>query len=115
MEKSLVITQTLKGEIPVLSIAGRLDAANAPEAEQALASLMEEGKRRIVIDAGSLAYISSAGLRVLIAAKKRLSPQGGDIRLAGLQPPVRNVFAIAGFDRIFAIYDDAAAAVQSFS
>jgi len=115
MEKSLVITQDLHGEIPVLSIAGRLDAANAPEAEQALASLMEGGRHRIVVDAASLAYISSAGLRVLIAAKKRLSPRGGDIRLAALQPPVKSVFAIAGFDRIFAIYDDAAAAVQSFS
>lgn len=115
MEKSLGISQTLQGDIPVLAIAGRLDAANAPEAEQALSSLIAAGKHRIVVDARELAYISSAGLRVLIAAKKQVSPLGGDIRLAALQSPVRTVFSIAGFDRIFAIYDDTNIAVRSFS
>jgi anti-anti-sigma factor len=50
---------------------------------------------------------------VLIAAKKKLA-SGGDLRLAGLQPQVRSVFAIAGFDRIFTIYNDTDTAVNSF-
>jgi anti-sigma B factor antagonist len=115
MENSLVISDTPVGEVTVLSISGRLDATHSPDAEKALVSLMDAGRRRFVLDARGLEYISSAGLRVLIAARKRLSPDGGDIRLAGLRPQVRTVFQIAGFDRIFAIYEDTSAAVNSFT
>jgi anti-anti-sigma factor len=113
MEKSLDISDSTAGDVTILSISGRLDAARSPDAERALMSLIESGRRRIVFNAQDLLYISSAGLRILIAARKKLSPDG-DLRIASLQPQVRSVFAIAGFDRIFAIYDDTTTAVNSF-
>lgn len=115
MEKSLATTVSLAGDVAVLALAGRMDAMNSPVAEQALAALVSGGRKKIVIDARNLEYISSAGLRVLIATRKKLSPEGGDIRIAGLRPSVRSVFSIAGFDRIFALYDDPDKAAASFA
>jgi anti-sigma B factor antagonist len=114
MEKSLGISDSTAGDVTILTVSGRLDAAHSPEAERAFASIIESGKQQIVFNAQGLEYISSAGLRVLIGARKRLAP-GGALKLACLQPQVRSVFAIAGFDRIFAIYDTTEAAVNSFN
>lgn len=101
-------------DILVISLAGRLDAITSQEAETTIQACISEGKRKIVLDAADLVYISSAGLRILIAAKKRLMPEDGDIRLAAMKPQVRSIFTIAGFDRIFSIYDDKETAIGSF-
>ena len=56
-----------------------------------------------VIDFGALDYIASAGLGVLLAAQKRLKAGGGGLVLENLNPHIREVFRIAGFDKIFEI------------
>jgi anti-anti-sigma factor len=102
-------------DVLVISLRGRLDTVTSPETETVIQAWITEGYRKIVLDAANLTYISSAGLRILIAAKKRLIPEGGDLRLAGMTPQVRSVFTIAGFDRIFQMYDTEKSALESFS
>ena len=101
-------------DILVISLAGRLDTITSQEAETTIQAFISEGRRRIVLDTADLVYISSAGLRILIASKKRLMREKGDIRLAAMRPQVRSIFTIAGFDRIFSIYDDIETATGSF-
>jgi anti-anti-sigma factor len=82
--------------------------------EQRILALIDAGEKRLVIDCAQLQYISSAGLRVLLIAAKRLS-DSGKLALAALNNQIRDVFDIAGFSSIFQIYrtqDDAVAAVQ---
>lgn len=78
---------------------GRLDAARAAELETFLKGI----DASLLIDCSELQYISSAGLGELFAAQKRLSDAGASIRLRGLNPHLREVFAIAGFDTFFEI------------
>jgi anti-anti-sigma factor len=101
-------------DILVISFTGRLDTITSQEAEKTIQAFISEGRRKIIMDAADLVYVSSAGLRILIAAKKRLTREGGDIRLAAMRPQVRSIFTIAGFDRIFSIYDDIETAIGSF-
>ena len=62
-----------------------------------------------------MGYISSAGLRVLLAARKAVKRWNrGDLRLAHIQPYVRDTLDLVGFTRIFEIYDDVVDAVGSF-
>ena len=56
-----------------------------------------------VVDFEELSYISSAGLGLLFAAQRRLVDSGKGLRLVKLNPHIREVFQIAGFDRIFEI------------
>jgi anti-anti-sigma factor len=82
-----------------IRLAGRLDAAESPRAK----SFLESVDRAAVVDFAELQYISSAGLGVLFATQKRLMGSGGGLRLVNLNPHIREVFQIAGFDTIFEI------------
>lgn len=78
---------------------GRLDASQAEAAE----AVMDDIEGTCVVDFSELDYISSAGLKVLLATQQRLWESGGEIRLAGMTPHVRMVFDLAGFDNVFKI------------
>ncbi len=75
----------------VVAPVGKIDAYNAPDFQDAL---MEElpGKSSVVFDFGKLAYISSAGLRVLLATKKRLG--GGEVYVRNASPTVKEILAV---------------------
>ncbi|HOK07398.1 MAG TPA: STAS domain-containing protein [Syntrophales bacterium] len=96
----------------VIALAGRMDAVTAPKFDRVMDDLIARGERRIVVDLKDLEYISSAGLQSILAAAKRLEPEGGRIDLAALQGPVFEVFDISGFTSIFHIFDSPAAALQ---
>ena len=98
----------------VLSVDGRVDASNAAILEQKILAVIAAGENHLVIDCARLEYMSSAGLRVLLIAAKRLA-NTGKLGVASLNNQIREVFDIAGFSSIFQIYgtqDEAVAALQ---
>lgn len=98
----------------VVAPRGRLDADLAQELASALDQLTAEGYYRLIIDFRQTTYISSSGLRVLLATCREARARNGDVKLFGLKPRVRKVFNMSGFDRIFAIFDTEKAAIQAF-
>ncbi len=82
-----------------IRMVGRLDAAAAVQLEQFLLEIDSSA----VVDCEALDYISSGGLGELFAAQKRLKSQGEALTLRNLNPHIREVFAIAGFDAFFEI------------
>jgi anti-anti-sigma factor len=106
--------ETRENGVVILSVKGRVDAANARSFEQEVLGLIDAGERRLVLDLAGLDYVSSAGLRVLLVTAKRLAAVHGKLALASLREPVREVFEIAGFSaflRVFPTREDAVAAV----
>ena len=103
------------GDVDVISLSGRLDAYCANDVERKLDSLIDAERVQLVVNFERLEYISSSGLRVLLAALKKVRKQQGDIRLACLKPYVKEVFDIAGFTKLFTILDTEEATVNSFS
>jgi anti-anti-sigma factor len=80
---------------PTLSLEGRLDTHTAPELDQALDSLlMKKGVSRIIFDLEKLEYLSSAGIRCFVRARKTLEPAGGRIAVVNPQPAVQKVLDI---------------------
>ncbi len=100
--------------IDVVSLSGRLDAYSAGDLEKKLDSLFEAAHIQLIINFEQLEYISSSGLRVLLAALKKVKRQHGDIKLACLKPNVKEVFNIAGFTQIFNIFDTVETASKGF-
>jgi anti-sigma B factor antagonist len=80
-------------------IEGRLDAAQAPAAQ----AFLDGVSGSVVLDCTALEYLSSAGLGVLLKTQKRLKSGSGQLRLAGVNRHVHDIFRYAGFDQIFAI------------
>jgi len=103
----------LSGDVVIVRLSGRLDSGTAPAAEESFAAVLADRPQHLAIDMSNLDYISSAGLRVLLVVTKRLQQANGRVVLFGLVRNVREVFAISGFDRIFTIEPDAAAAVAA--
>lgn len=83
----------------VLKVTGRLDTATAPQLEEALGDDLAE-LRELTLDFTALEYISSAGLRVLLAAHKTMKKQEGVMVVRGANEEVREVFTITGFSEI---------------
>jgi anti-sigma B factor antagonist len=109
-----ISTKELK-RVMLVSPVGRIDHQTAPELQKTLDELINGGHFKIVLDLAGVNYISSAGLRVLLATRKAVKRWNrGDLRLAHLQPYVRDTLELVGFTRIFEVYDDVVDAVGSF-
>lgn len=84
-----------------LEVEGRLDTTTAPELEETIANCIE-GTEELVFDFANLEYISSAGLRVLLAAQKKMNKQGTMI-IRNANDVIMEVFEITGFVDILTI------------
>ncbi|MBI3941737.1 MAG: STAS domain-containing protein [Chloroflexi bacterium] len=99
----------------LVEISGRVDHSTAPELDQSLRELFDQGIYRVVLDLNGVHYISSAGLRSLLAARKELQRfNRGDLRLARVQPFVKETLDMVRFTPLFQIYDNVAEAAGSF-
>jgi anti-sigma B factor antagonist len=98
------------GDAVVVRFDGHLDTTTASDTLAHFDRLVEDGQTRIVADFSSVDFVSSAGLRVLLATAKNIG-SAGSLRLFGLNPAVREVFDVSGFSTILAIFDDEAAAL----
>ena len=97
----MVIKIISEGNIAVVSIEGSLDTNTSKEADDQLTKWVDEGSVKLLIDLTNLDYISSSGLRILLATSKKLKPLKGEMRICGLNETVNEVFEISGFTMIF--------------
>lgn len=95
------------GKVTLVVISGRMDAVTTPEYEKQLEPLLQGEAGQLLVDFGQLEYISSAGLRALLATGKRLKGKGGELLFCNLAGAVKEVFEISGFNSIFRIFDSA--------
>lgn len=105
------ISESQSQGVLVLHFSGRLDQLQAEEANQQVGQFLDAGHSRLVIDAGGLDYISSAGLNVLIRASKRLHESGGRMAVCQLNEHVSEVFERGGIGDIIPILPDVDQAV----
>lgn len=114
MSVSFQVSTKQDRDVDIILFSGRMDANSSPEGECAIQSLVQSGRTKIVVNASDLSYISSSGLRVLLAGLKQARAAGGDLRLSCLQHQVRDVITMTGFNRIFSIFEQEGQAVESF-
>jgi anti-sigma B factor antagonist len=110
------ISNTQFKHCDLVSVKGRVDSATAPQLSDALDAITKTaGRYRIIVDLSGVDFISSAGLRVLIATQKECRRYNrGEVFLAAVPPKVQSALELAGFDALFKIHKDVLAAVGSF-
>ena len=99
----------------IISLAGSFDALTADEARSAIGMQIGEGRQQIVLDLSQVEFMSSAGLRAILAALKEARQHGGDLRLAAAQPGVEKILKISGFTSILKAYPSVDEALSSFT
>jgi len=98
------ITTTTHDGATVLALTGRVDTTTATDLELAINQQIELGNRKILVNFSGVTYISSGGLRVLLATAKKLRKEGDRYALCCLSAEVHKVLKLAGFTSIFTIY-----------
>ena len=96
------ITSEQIGAVTVARLSGDLDTGTSAIAGDALMALLDDGAQTLLVNLEAVGFVSSAGLRVLLTAAKRLSNK---LRVCGLNETVQEVFDISGFTIIFDVYD----------
>ena len=100
--------------IQIVAFEGNLDTNTSPEAESKINELINAGKQKLLVNFEQLNFISSAGLRVLLATVKKLNASGGELRICSLNPTVQEVFDISGFVTILSVKSTEEEALSSF-
>jgi len=111
----LEMTQDREDGVLIYTLGGRLDSNTAKTLEETLKQELDGGCQAMLIDLAGLDYISSAGLRVVLLAAKRLRASEGRFGLSNLKGEIRQVFEISGLLRILSVYDSRAEAMKSLA
>ncbi len=97
----MTVTKTLEDKILNVKVDGRLDTATAPELEKELEEVLAEAEE-LVFDFEGLEYMSSAGLRILLATQKKMAAKGG-MKVTNVNDVISEIFDITGFSDILTI------------
>jgi len=97
------IIETRSGDTLILALAGRLDTNTSGAFEKELIGRIEGGESDLVLDFVGLDFVSSAGMRILLMAAKRIRAAKGRMVLCGVSEAIYNVFQISGFVAILTI------------
>lgn len=95
------ITVHDEGGVRTIAVSGRMDTVSAPQLEDAIEQ-NADAVQAVILDLQALTYTSSAGLRVLLRAQKRIGTSGS-LTLRHVQPDVMDVLEMTGFDSILTI------------
>ncbi len=83
--------------ILIVGVEGRLDEFGAVHLQEAMEKEIHDDDRSVIIDMDNVPYLSSAGIRVFTAWKKRVKERGGIFALSGLQEFPLEVLHMAGY------------------
>lgn len=110
-----VRSSALKSEVTVVALSGRLDMEAVEADAPALLRALEQSTRGIAIDMGAVAFISSSGLRMLLATDNRARELKKGVALFRLQPSVYKIFKVSALDAKFLFFDDEPFAVETLA
>ena len=96
----------------LIHLDGDLDASSCLLLDQEIASGLEKGEKKILIDCQQLNYISSAGLGVFMSYIQEFENNNTDMVIYGLKDKVRNVFQILGLDQLLKIVETQEDAIE---
>lgn len=109
------ITTTMRDAITIATLAGRMDAMTTAEFDRWLAEQLAADKTCLILNLQGLDYISSAGLRSLLAAAKQVKSKNGSLLLCQLGGTVEEVFRISGFLAILKTFGSVEEALKSLA
>ncbi|MBC8393082.1 MAG: STAS domain-containing protein [Deltaproteobacteria bacterium] len=90
-----------------------LDANNAREFKESISPVLENNQK-VVFDMSQVGFLDSSGCGTILSCLRQLNSAGGDLKMYGLQKPVRTLFELIRMHRIIEIFNTKEEAVKSF-
>ena len=101
-------------DVLVVDLNGRLDSRSVGDVGDQVVQLVQAAQMRILLNLANVAYISSAGLRVILRAAKLAQENRGELKICSASGAVQEVLETAGFDSLIKLYSSEQAAVSAF-
>lgn len=99
----------------VLNLDGKLMGGPfGEEMNKALHKMLDEGKKRVIVDLSKVGFVNSSGLGILISGLTTMRNGGGDLKLAGITSKIEGLLSITKLNQIFEQHDSVEAALKSF-
>lgn len=105
---------TMIDTVTLVAMDGNLDTNTSVDAQDQINALIDGGATKLLTDFTKVDFVSSAGLRVLLATAKKLGGTGGSLRICGLNEAVNEVFEISGFSTILEVFPTRDDALRGF-
>ena len=102
-----------KNKAIILEVKGELDTEGVRALEPVFLELCTNPEPHLILDCTQLRYVNSLGLGLLVTGLKRRGEQGHKLVLAGLQEPIRRLFEVVRFNRIFLINETIGQALEA--
>ena len=100
------VTSKTKGEATVIYLNGELTTTNSPETQTEINEVLKSAKcKLVVINVEKVDFIASTGVRIILALGKKLEESGTKLVVCSANPTNKSVFKMAGFSRLFKIFD----------
>jgi anti-anti-sigma factor len=103
-ETTTLSTEERPSGIKVIRFHGDLDSMGTRMVEEAFSKAIVDRSSHIIVDLGEVAFVSSAGLAMLLVKGKMLRKGGGNLAIASASNRVHEVLMLAGFQDLFSIY-----------
>ena len=111
------IDERMNGEVTVIKVTGDITLNQGGDVmlKDKIQSLLQQGRKKLVLDLGNVSYVDSAGLGQLVQIHSTAKTNGGSLRLVSVTKRLKDLLVVTKLVTIFDSYDSEADAVASFS
>jgi anti-sigma B factor antagonist len=103
----LNITERQAGDVTVLDLAGKITIGEGSVAlRSAIKRLVEEGKRKILLNLSKVSYVDSSGIGELVSSFTTIKNQEGQLKLLNLSQKIQDLMTITKLHTVFDVYDE---------
>ena len=111
----LSINERQAGDVTVLDMSGKITIGEGSVAlRAAIRRLLEEGKKRILLNLAGISYVDSSGIGELVSSYTAINKEGGQLKLLNLTQKIQDLLTITKLLTVFDVYDSEADALNSF-
>ncbi|HYY42909.1 MAG TPA: STAS domain-containing protein, partial [Pyrinomonadaceae bacterium] len=111
----LNISERQAGDVTVLDLSGKITIGEGSVSlRSAIRRLIEEGKKKILLNLGQVGYVDSSGIGELVSSFTTINREGGQLKIVNLTQKIQDLLAITKLLTVFDVYDDEATALNSF-
>jgi anti-anti-sigma factor len=105
----------IEPDVEVLVVSGQIILGReCQRVEWAIEELIRHGHKKVVFDLTNLTHIDSTGVGIIVTCNGKMTAAGGELRLAALQPRIREILRVAKLDRVLSFYPSAETAAERF-
>ena len=111
----LNISERQAGDVTVLDLSGKITIGEGSVSlRSAIRRLIEEGKKKILLNLGQVGYVDSSGIGELVSSYTTIGREGGQLKIVNLTQKIQDLLAITKLLTVFDVYDDEPTALNSF-